>query len=359
MTTTENTLAWLRETDAARLNELWSLADRTRRAHVGDVVHLRGLVEISNHCARSCAYCGLRAPNARVTRYRMSQEEILSCARTARELGFGTVVLQAGEDPGLTRDGIAGLVRAIKRETGLAVTLSLGERSEDELACWHEAGADRYLLRFETSDRALFERIHPPLSERISDRIALLRKIREIGYEAGGGVMIGIPGQGFASLARDIELFRELDLDMIGVGPFIPHPDTPLANAAPDDDQVPNTEEMTYKVIALTRLARPDANIPSTTALATINRESGRELGLQRGANVVMPNLTPQRYRLNYAIYPDKAGGTELPLDNAAALRSRILALGRTVGVGPGGRCRQKHAVPLHTRDSMKYDPSS
>jgi len=301
-------LHWLRETDETKLEELWQLADTVRRENVGDEVHLRGLIEFSNHCVRRCGYCGLRNDNLKISRYRMSKSEIIDCARLAVEYGYGTVVLQSGEDYGVTRDWIADVVRTIKAETSLAVTLSLGERSRDDLAAWRIAGTDRYLLRFETSNPELFDRIHPSLPGRRSDRIAILRTLRELGYEVGSGVMIGIPGQTFDDLANDIELFRTLDLDMIGVGPYIAHPDTPLGqNSPPAGEQVPNSEEMTYKVVALTRIVCPKANIPSTTALATLNLANGRELGLCRGANVVMPNLTPVQYRDKYEIYPAKA----------------------------------------------------
>jgi biotin synthase len=336
---------WLAETDPAALAGLYDEADRVRRSSVGNQVHLRGLVEISNVCARHCAYCGLRAPNRKLTRYKMTAAETLECAHAAFALGYGTVVLQAGESPSLTADWVADVVRATKSETPLAVTLSLGERSPEELALWRKAGADRYLLRFETSDPELFRRIHPPLPGGPSGRIAILRTLRDLGYEVGGGVMIGIPGQSYASLARDIETFRELDLDMIGVGPYLPHPETPLGRgelpSLPPGEQAPNTEEMVYKVLALTRLTCPRANIPATTALATINARNGRELGLMRGANVVMPNLTPARYRRSYEIYPNKACIAEGPSDCSSCLRGRIASIGRLPGVGAGGRQRE------------------
>ncbi len=364
MLTPANILNWLRAAEPARLEVLWRRADAVRRAHVGDAVHLRGLIEISNVCVRLCAYCGLRAPNHAVERYRMSADEILACARQARDFGYGTVVLQAGEDPGLTCELVGNVVRRIKRETGLAVTLSLGERPREELAAWREAGADRYLLRFETSNGPLFDAIHPPRGARegdwrdasrdgsgLTNRISQLRALRELGYEVGSGVMIGIPGQTYADLARDIALFRELDLDMIGCGPFLPHPATPLGSVTPasesvseprpgrpaPDDQVPGSELMAYKVIALARLVCPRANIPSTTALATINPARGRELGLSRGANIVMPNLTPPHYRTKYEIYPGKACITEDAAACHHCLSRRIESIGRVVGQGPGG----------------------
>ena len=334
---------WLRETDPERLKLLWAAADETRRRHVGDQVHLRGLIEISNYCIRACAYCGLRAGHGSVERYRLTRDEILSCAHKAVGFEYGTVVLQAGEDYGIKRDWLAEIIKTIKKETNLAVTLSLGERPDEDLIEWRTAGADRYLLRFETSDRALYERIHPPAKgQEISDRPAILRRLKQLGYEAGSGVMVGIPGQDYSILARDILLFQDLDLDMIGVGPFIAHPETPLGRgeleSAPDGEQVPNTEGMTYKTVALTRLICPEANIPSTTALATINTALGRELGLSRGANIVMPNLTPPQYRALYEIYPAKACIDEAAEDCHACMKGRIRRIGRIPGTGPGGR---------------------
>ena len=321
--------------------ELWQRADQTRQRAVGGEVHLRGLVELSNYCIRLCGYCGLRAENHKVSRYRMTEDEVMACAGEAVGFGYGTVVLQSGEDPGIEAGWMTRLVRRIKAETPLAVTLSLGEREEEELAAWREAGADRYLLRFETSNRGLYERIHPPRSGRRSDRIALLCVLRRMGYEVGSGVMIGIPGQTYDDLARDVEMFRTLDLDMIGVGPYIVHPDTPLAKAdyrpaAPEGEQVPATELMTYKMIALARLACPRANIPSTTALATLNLATGRELGLVRGANVIMPNLTPPRYRVHYQIYPDKACLRETAAACRQCTEARIRGIGRVPGSGRG-----------------------
>ena len=336
-------LQWLRETDPRRLEQLWLRADETRRKTVGDAVHLRGLVEISNRCSRHCAYCGLRAGNASLARYRMDADEIFVAALQAMRLGYGTVVLQAGEDPSITRDWMTGLIRQIKAATSLAVTLSLGERSDTDLDAWRKAGADRYLLRFETSNRALFDSIHPGLGGKGSDRVAMLRRLKKLGYETGSGIMVGLPGQTCESIADDIALFRELDLDMIGIGPFIPHPATPLgAEQAPARvslaDQAPNTELMVYKSIALTRWVCPEANIPATTALATINKVNGRELGLQRGANVFMPNLTPLSYRRLYEIYPAKACLEETGSACYSCLTGRMGRIGRHVGRGPGGR---------------------
>lgn len=331
-------LGWLRETGAEALEPLWARADAVRRAAVGDAVHLRGLIEISNICVRSCHYCGLRRESTHLTRYRMRPEEILACAREAAALGYGTVVLQGGEDPGLTREGIAELVRRIKAETGLAVTLSLGERSDADLEAWKQAGADRYLLRFETGDAEHYRRIHPGLPGGPQDRFGQLRRLRQLGYEIGTGIMVGIPGQTWDSLADDLFRFQELDADMIGIGPFLANPRTPLGTAAAGE--VPNDELTTLKAVALTRLLCPEANIPSTTALATLDPATGRELGLLRGANVVMPNVTPAPYRQLYEIYPGKACVNETAAACQGCLEGRIHALGRRVGKGPGERRR-------------------
>lgn len=338
-------LDWLHEEDPANLEELWARADAVRKAHVGDEVHLRGLLEISNHCIRRCGYCGLRADNHRVERYRMTEAEVMACAAEAVAYGYGTVVMQSGEDYGIQTDWLANIIRRIKTETPLAVTLSMGERPDEDLEAWREAGADRYLLRFETSNRALYRMIHPDARGKVSDRFAILARLRELGYEVGSGVMIGIPGQSYATLAHDIHLFRSLDLDMVGVGPYIGHPETPLGKGEwsarlPEGEQVPNTELMTYKVVALTRIVCPEANIPSTTALATLNRDQGREQGLTRGANVIMPNITPMHYRTRYEIYPAKVCLQETGPAFYRNIQDRIRSIGRRPGEGQGNRIR-------------------
>ncbi|MBN2582353.1 MAG: [FeFe] hydrogenase H-cluster radical SAM maturase HydE [Planctomycetes bacterium] len=333
--------SWLRQTDPGRLESLWRRADDVRRQSVGDAVYLRGLIEISNHCSRRCLYCGVRADRRKLPRYRMTVDEILASARQAATLGYGTVVLQSGEDWGLETVWLADVVRRIKAQTSLAVTLSLGERTDEELALWREAGADRYLLRFETSNTELFARIHPPRAGSDGrDRPAVLRALRRLGYEVGSGVMVGIPGQSYDDLARDIELFAELDLDMIGLGPFIAHPDTPLGRDGeawklPAGRQVPADELTACKAVALARMVCPRANIPSTTALATLNAGEGRQLGLARGGNVIMPNLTPHKYRALYEIYPGKACCTESD-EFDRHLKACIVAMGRTVDAGRG-----------------------
>ncbi|HSW64462.1 MAG TPA: [FeFe] hydrogenase H-cluster radical SAM maturase HydE [Dissulfurispiraceae bacterium] len=343
MMSREEVLKWLHEIDPQRLAGLYAQADAVRKTCVGDEIHLRGLVEISNHCLQNCAYCGLRRDNIAVERYRMSESEIMECVCVAVSRGYGTIVLQSGEDYGLGADWVAGLVRRIKAETPLAVTLSLGERFPEELAAWRGAGTDRYLLKFETSDDELYERIHPALPNRVYSRKGLLRILKELGYEVGSGIMIGLPGQSYDALINDLFLFREMGLDMIGAGPFLPHPETPLGQGStyanlPEGEQVPSTEEMAYKVIALTRILCPDANIPGTTSLASLNREAGRKLALQRGANVVMPNLTPATRRRCYEIYPEKLCFHEDAEFEHAQMKQLFADLGRPLGKGPGGR---------------------
>ncbi len=336
---------WLQEMDPVRLEDLWSRADAVRAGNVGDAVHLRGLIEVSNVCVRSCAYCGISVHNRAIERYRMTVDEAVDCAHRAVALGFGTVVLQGGEDPGITTDWVLSVIERIKRETPLAITLSLGERDDEELIAWKRAGADRYLLRFETANPGLFRRIHPPHPRHgYTDRIAMLRRLREFGYQTGSGVMVGIPGQIWNDLIQDLRTFATLDLDMIGIGPWLPHPATPLASDieafAHPRDQVPNDRLTTLKMVALTRLVVPDANLPATTALATIDKDQGRELGLMSGGNIIMPNLTPPNYRVLYEIYPDKACVNETAEECNACLRGRIERIGRTVGTGPGERKR-------------------
>jgi biotin synthase len=340
----ETILRWLREEDSEKLDQLWEAADRTRREQVGEEVHLRGLIEISNHCRRDCLYCGIRAQNANIERYRMTHEEIMECVAKAIEFGYGTIVLQAGEDPRLDQEWVTELIRRIRGESDLGVTLSLGERSEEELLAWREAGANRYLLRFETSNQALFHDIHPPLGEKQApNRLVLLERLREYGYEVGSGVMVGIPGQSFEDLAHDIHLFGQLRLHMIGCGPFLPHPDTPLGRKSPETrsssdsiGQVSATEKMALKVIALARLVCPESNIPSTTALATVHSTRGRELGLMRGANIIMPNLTPLEYRRKYEIYPNKASSRETAEETHRKILEQLSKMGRPAGRGRG-----------------------
>lgn len=336
---------WLREKSEDKLNELWEMADSIRKQYVGDEVHLRGLIEISNYCKKNCLYCGIQISNKKLTRYRMKDDEILSCVEFAKKNGYGTIVLQSGEDPYFTKEKVGELIIKIKKIADVAITLSLGEQEEQSLKLWKESGANRYLLRFETSDESLFKKIHSSeQAKSLKNRIEQLKILKQLGYEAGSGIMIGIPYQTYESIADDILLFKQLDLDMIGIGPYIPHHETPLGQEYhkeynKDDERfVPNTELMTYKVLALTRIMCPTANIPATTALATVNTSEGRILGLKRGANVIMPNLTPVKYKKLYEIYPGKSSADEPPEIIHQSILNIIKQAGRQVGTGAGNR---------------------
>lgn len=317
---------------------LYMAADRVREQNMGDKVFLRGIIEFSNYCHRSCDYCGIRALNGDVQRYRMSIEEIVAVAAEAEKLGNTTVVLQSGEDPWFTCDRVCEMIQAIKARTRLAVTLSIGERPPDELRRFREAGCDRYLLRFETSDRELFRRIHP--DDDFDGRIRCLQHIREAGIQLGSGFMIGLPGGTIETLVDDILFATALDLDMIGCGPYLAHPGTPLAEQAPAEatsraGAVFADFELYFKTIAILRLLNPLAHIPATTAFDALQPD-GRDLVLQRGANVFMPNVTPQAYRVHYQLYPNKPCVDEDSGQCSRCVRGRVARLGREIGTGPG-----------------------
>ncbi len=326
-------IKWLKEEDPRRLEELWRWADIVREASVGPEIHLRAIIEISNYCRRACGYCGINCHNNEVDRYRLSEEQILNSVRQVADDGFRTVVLQSGEDYGFSVQMIDNLIRKIKSQTGLAVTLSLGEREKSELRQWKLAGADRYLLKIETSNPQLFNRIHPMQSSSWSNRLEMLHFLMDLGFEIGSGIMVGIPGQTYEDLADDLLTFWELDIDMLGIGPFIPHPLTALGqnNYSAFKDQTPNTEITAHKVNALARVFCPDSNIPTTTALATLNKTNGRILGLQRGANVIMPNMTPIEYRPLYQIYPGRVCLDESGKQLIKAIHQTVKSLGRVI----------------------------
>ena len=306
-------------------------ADRLRKSIMGDKVYLRGIIEFSNFCKNSCLYCGIRGPNTHVSRYRIEEEEILKTARQIRNWGCGTVVLQSGEDPAFTTGRLADIVASIKTKTDLAITLSVGIRTLEELRTLRAAGADRYLLRFETSNRELFEKIHPDGG--FSARIRCLRDLREAGFQVGSGFMIGLPGTGPDQIARDLLFTRDLKLDMIGCGPFLANPQTPL-NEQPDI-----CHDIYYNTIALLRLMNPLAHIPATTAFDALEKE-GRNRVLLCGANVFMPNTTPWTYRSRYQLYPNKPNVDEDGSETLTASKERLQALGRSIGTGRGDSIR-------------------
>ena len=318
-------------TSSAAEEPLAAAADRVRRKYVGDGVHLRGLIEFTNICRRSCFYCGLRRENERAERYRLCPREIVRLARNARGYGYRTVVLQGGEDGYWHVERLAPILREI-RALGLVITLSIGERTEEEYRALKEAGASRFLLRIETTDRELYERFDPGMSWEA--RRACLASLRALGYEVGTGSLVGLPGQSVESLARDILFFQELDADMVGIGPFIPNGDTPLGEAAAGDIH------LTRRMVSLLRLLLPEANIPATTAMETLER-GARSLILRSGANVVMPNLTEGDFRRKYALYPGKACVKDTPEHCCACLGAQLSAIGRFVAEDAGFRRRR------------------
>jgi biotin synthase len=297
----------LRDPDPQAQQALFDQANDVRERTVGSAIHLRGLLELSNVCVRSCLYCGLNRSCTAVKRYRLSTSAMEKAVHRMVSFGCNTVVLQAGEDPGFSATRISEFIQWVKHTTPLAVTLSLGERSPQELKQWRQAGADRYLLRFETSDLALYRTIHPPLRRQERHRISLLETLRTLGYQVGSGVMVGLPGQTHLSLARDLWLFKRLRLDMVGIGPYLSCPDAPLpSHLEAKEDQTVASCALVYRMMALTRLLLPHAHLPSTTALETLGGSHARLKGLEVGGNVLMPNFTPSEQRDHYRIYPGK-----------------------------------------------------
>ena len=318
-------------TSSAAEEPLAAAADRVRRKYVGDGVHLRGLIEFTNICRQNCFYCGLRRENERAERYRLRPQEIVRLAQNARGYGYRTVVLQGGEDGYWHVERLAPILREI-RALGLVITLSIGERTKEEYRVLKEAGASRFLLRIETTDRELYERLDPGMSWEV--RRACLDSLRALGYEVGTGSLVGLPGQSVESLARDILFFQEIDADMVGIGPFIPNGDTPLGEAAAGDIH------LTRRMVSLLRLLLPEANIPATTAMETLER-GARSLILRSGANVVMPNVTEGDFRRKYALYPGKACVKDTPEHCRACLGAQLSVIGRFVAEDAGFRRRR------------------
>ena len=337
LSTRADLLPLLRAT-GADLAALYARADAVRRERCGDAVPIRAIIEFSNVCANDCLYCGIRASNPTPRRYRMTPDEIVAAARQVAAAGAaGTVVLQGGETPGPGDDELAGVLRRIKAEApGLAITLSVGNRPRAVYARWQAAGMDRYLLRFETSDPELFARLHPDCT--LAERLDCLRDLKSLGVQTGGGFMIGLPGETIEILADNILLCREFDFDMIGIGPYIANPETPLGDRP---NVYAGDPDMYFRAIAVLRLANPDAHIPATTAFDALFPD-GRNLALQRGANVFMPNATPGPLRKNYQLYPGKPCIDEDAADCALCVQARLRALGRPAAKGPGHSLKPK-----------------
>ena len=286
--------------DAETLGYLQEKAQQTTLDRFGNAVFIRGLIEISNRCRNNCLYCGIRKGNTMVSRYALSRETILRCCKEGYELGFRTFVLQGGEDASQTDDWIAETVASIRREfSDCAITLSLGEKSKEAYQRFFDAGANRYLLRHETFNEMHYRKVHPSEMSR-DNRLQCLQWLKDIGYQTGTGIMVGSPGQTINHLVEDLLFIERFRPEMIGIGPFIPHADTPFAN------EPAGSIELTLKLLSIFRLMHPTALIPATTALASLSPD-GRERGILAGANVVMPNLSPSDVREKYTLYNHKA----------------------------------------------------
>lgn len=305
---------------------LFDLAGEIRKNAIGDRVNLRGIIEFSNYCRQNCYYCGLRKDNQRAKRYRLSLETIKETADEAIRVGYRTIVLQCGEDGGYPKEDIAQVISYI-REKGVAVTVSCGEWEEATYKLWRQAGANRYLMKQETADEALYAYLRP--GRTLKERLKSHESLRNLGYQVGSGCMVGLPGQTYETLADDLLLMRDTDIEMSGIGPFIPHQETPLKN------EKKGSPLLTCKMVALARILMPLAMLPATTSLATLHKR-GRELALEAGADVIMPNISPQGTRKFYEIYPNKASSEKTIEANYKDVTNLIKSCGRFVAKDEG-----------------------
>jgi biotin synthase len=339
---TREDLTWLLSTKNPRdRNLLFRQAYQAKKMYVGNITYLRGLIEISNICKKDCLYCGIRKSNHSLDRYTIETQHVVDLALSAWRKGFGSVVIQSGErtDPAFI-ELITSAVKAIRSGTGneVGITLSCGEQTAETYRKWFEAGAHRYLLRIETSNEELFKTIHPQDGQHLfSARMEALQNLRKIGYQTGTGVMIGLPGQTTGHLADDLMFFKEHDVDMIGMGPFIPHHDTPMGKIRADF--IPSEEErleLSLRMIALARIIMKDVNITSSTAMQTLDPD-GRIKAILAGANVFMPNMTPEEMAKNYFLYDNKPLSTDQANTTVRELEDRLQSLGEVIGYGKWG----------------------
>ena len=315
---------------------LYSEADRVRRESYGTDVYIRGLIEFTNYCKNNCYYCGIRRDNRAAERYRLTRDEILACCAEGYALGFRTFVMQGGEDPYYTDDVMCGIIADIRaRYPDCAITLSIGEKPRESYQAYFDAGANRYLLRHETADSAHYARLHPS-DMSLDNRKRCLFDLKEIGYQVGSGFMVGSPYQTTENLIADLRFLQTLSPDMIGIGPYITHENTPFA------DEKSGGLELTLRMLAILRLMFPYALLPSTTALGTIH-PLGRELGLKAGANVVMPNLSPVGVRELYTLYDNKICTGEESAQCVKCLEQRVAGAGYRVVSARGDVKRRQH----------------
>lgn len=309
--------------------ELFERADKVRRCIYGDKVYIRGLIEISNYCKNNCYYCGIRCGNKNVARYRLSKEDILDCCKGGYKLGFRTFVMQGGEDSYYSDDVMCDIVSEIRKKyPDCAITLSLGEKSRETYQAYFNAGANRYLLRHETAEGEHYNKLHPE-NMKLETRKKCLFDLKEIGFQTGAGFMVGSPYQTTDNLISDLRFLQELQPDMIGIGPFLRHNETPFAEFEN------GSMELTLRLLAILRLMFPYVLLPSTTALGTIHPE-GRELGLKAGANVVMPNLSPVNTRKLYELYENKICTDEEAAESLEMLRKKVESAGYCISVEKG-----------------------
>lgn len=296
-------------------------AVRLRRLCYGDAVYVRGLIEFTNYCKNDCLYCGIRKSSRKAQRYRLTEEEILSCCERGYRLGLRTFVLQGGEDPWYTDERMERIIRTIKkRYPGCAVTLSIGERSYESYRRLRKAGADRYLLRHETASDPHYRKLHPPEMS-LAHRKQCLYNLKELGYQVGAGFMTGSPGQTYEELAEDLLFLGELKPQMAGIGPFVPHHDTPFK------DEPPGGTELTLRLLSIVRILLPEVLLPATTALGTLD-PLGREKAFAAGANVLMPNLSPPERRKQYDLYDNKLCTGDEAAESLEELKKRVEAAG-------------------------------
>jgi biotin synthase len=328
---------WLETTDAEELLKLYAEAYTVKQKHVGTKVYYRGIIEFSNICEKDCFYCGIRRSNPNVKRYIVEDDDVVAAATWAWEQNYGSIVLQSGErqdDSFVTK--IETLLKRISDATQgeLGVTLSLGEQPVSVLERWRAVGGKRYLLRMETTNETLYQTLHPE-DHHFDARLQCIQDLRDLDYQVGTGVMIGLPGQTSEDLANDIQFFKDRDIDMIGMGPYIPHAETPMGDSLPDFDKVRQLQRGLV-MIALTRIILRDVNIAATTALQALDPQ-GRERGLEAGANIIMPNLTDTKYRDGYQLYDGKPCLDENAGMCRFCLEGRISSVGESVGYGEHG----------------------
>jgi len=341
--------AILRVEERSELDLLFGFAEKVRREYVGDGVLLRGIIEFSNICRNTCTYCGLNRHNSRLRRYRLTSDEIVSAAENVRRAGIQTVVLQSGEEDALDANWLRQIIEEIKSRLGVAVTLCVGERRREEYQMWREAGADRYLLKIETSDPGLYRELHPGMN--FENRVRCLNDLIELGYQTGCGNLVGLRGQTLRQLAGDVRFFKQGNFDMVSASPFIPHPQTPLA------DEPAGDLTLTLKVIALARIVSRNAHIPASTAIGSLHSRDERPKALAAGANVLMPNFTPAPYRQYYEIYPNKRCVSEDAAACAGCMEQMVTAAGRWVDYSRGDSLKDAGCA-VHTFSTGNREPS-